>query len=105
MTTTSRPDHSGGVPARVPDPPPEGDVPGYKRAWRWWLTKAVVIGAKQNRVFAWLAYYGGLSWVGYWFRWTKQDRLDRAVKPVGESGWQARDKPIDTDPRSAKRPF
>jgi|GEM_PF-1617818 len=98
-----RPD--GGVPARRPDPPDEGPVPGYKRAWRWWLTKSVVIARKQNSVFSWLAYYGGLSMVAFWFRITKQDRLDRAVMPVGETGWKERDRPMATDLRSARRPF
>jgi hypothetical protein len=98
-------DHSGGVPARRPDPPDEGDVPGYKRAWRWWLVKSTVIARKQNTVFSWLAYYLGMSWVGWWFRFTKQDRLDRATLPVGESGWKDREGPIQTDPDRVRRPF
>ncbi len=95
----------GGVPARRPDPPVEGKVPGYKRAWRWWLGKSVIIARKQNSVFSWLAYYGGLSSVAFWFRLTRQDRLDRKVVPVGESGWKERERPVQTDPRAARRPF
>ena len=40
-------DLSGGVPARIPDPDPD-DQPGkVKRAWRWWLGKAAIIGANR----------------------------------------------------------
>ena len=98
-------DLSGGVPARRPDPPQAEDVPSWKRAWTWWLGKSAVIARKQNSVFAWLAYYLGMSWVGWWFRWTKQDRLDRTVAPVGETGWKEREGPIEVDPRRARRPF
>ncbi len=99
------PDPSGGVPARRPDPPDPATVPGWRKAWNWWLGKSAVIAGKQNTVFSWLAYYAGLSWVGWWFRVTKQDRLDRATRPVGESGWNEREGPIDTDPRRIRRPF
>lgn len=98
-------DLSGGVPARRPDVEPEGHVPKYKQAWRWWLGKSTIIARKQNRVFSWLAYHLGMRWVGLYFRWTKQDRLDRAVQPVGETGWKEREGPIQTDPRRARRPF
>ncbi|MEE2828277.1 MAG: hypothetical protein VX498_03735 [Myxococcota bacterium] len=94
---------SGGVPARIPDPPDLGPPPGWKRAWQWWLGKSTIIAAKQNRIFSWLAFYCGLSTVGFWIR--RQDRLDRVVRPVGESGWHQRDEPIPTDPRRVKRPF
>ncbi len=96
-------DLSGGVPARIPDPDPD-DQPGkVKRAWRWWLGKAAIIGAKQNRVFAWLAYYLGMSSVGLWMR--HQDRIDRTTRPVGDDGWHERTEPIKNDPRRARRPF
>jgi hypothetical protein len=95
-------DLSGGVPARVPDPPDPNEVGKIKRAWRWWLGKAAIIGAKQNRVFAWLAFYLGLSGVGFFIR--RQDRLDRATKPVGETGWKVRTEPIHTDPDRVRRP-
>ncbi len=98
-------DYSGGVPARRPDPPDEGTVPGYKRAWRWWLGKSAIIARKQNRVFSWFAFQLGMRWVGLWFRWTKQDRLDRTTKPVGETGWKEREGPIHTEVRRIRRPF
>ena len=80
-------------------------MPAYKRAWRWWMVKSTIIARKQNRVFSWLAFYLGLTWVAWWFKLTKQDRLDRAVRPVGETGWKDREGPIDVDPRRARRPF
>ena len=98
-------DVSGGVPARIPDPEPGPPPNKVKRAWRWWLGKAAIIGAKQNKVFAWLAFYAGLSPVAWWMRFRKQDRLDRATRPVGDSGWNRREDPIHTDPRRARRPF
>ena len=94
---------SGGVPARVPDPPVLPPPPRHKRLWTWWLGKSVIIARKQNRVFSWLAYFLGMSTVGWWMR--RQDRLDRATRPVGESGWNERDEPMPTDPRRVRRPF
>ncbi len=93
---------SGGVPARRPEPPPPPSNK-VKRAWRWWLGKAAKIAVKQNRVFAWLAYYVGMGPVG--LRLRREDRLDRSVKPVGDSAWHGRDGPIATDPMRIKRPF
>ncbi len=98
-------DASGGVPARRPDPPDPADVPKWRKAWNWWLGKSVIIARKQNTVFSWLAFYAGLTWVAWWFKLTKQDRLDRATAPVGETGWKERERPIDVDPRRARRPF
>jgi len=104
--SSSLPDRSGGVPARIPDPDPTLKPPGrIKRAWRWWLTKAVIIGGKQNKVFSWLAFYMGLTSVAWWMRFRKQDRLDRTPRPVGETGWNERTEPIHTDPRRVRRPF
>ncbi|HCP47724.1 MAG TPA: hypothetical protein DIU15_16905, partial [Deltaproteobacteria bacterium] len=91
-------------PARVPDPPVLPDPPLYKRWWRWWLTKAVVIGAKQNRVFAWMAFYVGLGPVAWMMRKKNMDRLDRATRPVGETGWRVREQPIHVDPDRIRRP-
>ena len=93
---------SGGVPARRPDPPPPPSNK-VKQAWRWWLGKAAKIAVKQDRVFAWLAYYVGMGPVGLWLR--RQDRLDRTPRPSGESAWNERDAPIATDPMRIKRPF
>ncbi len=95
-------DYSGGVPARIPDPPPDVEVGKVKTVWRWWLGKSAIIARKQNKVFAWLAFYLGLSTVGFFIR--RQDRLDRAAKPVGETGWNERTEPIHTDPRRVRRP-
>jgi len=95
---------SGGVPARVPDPPVLPEPPLYKRWWRWWLTKAVVIGAKQNRIFSWMAFYVGLGPVAWVMRKQGQDRLDRATRPVGDSGWNTREQPIHVDPDRIRRP-
>jgi hypothetical protein len=97
------PSPSGGVPARAPDLPEASARPRHKRLWAWWLTKAVKIAAKQNAVLSWLAYYLGMSTVGLWMR--KQDRLDRAVRPVGDSAWHPREEPIHTEPRRVRRPF
>ncbi|MCO4771555.1 MAG: hypothetical protein KDA24_16095 [Deltaproteobacteria bacterium] len=93
---------SGGVPARVPDPVPEGPVPFYTRFWRWWLPKAGVIAGKQNAVLAWLTYHLGLRPVAVFMR--RQDRLDRVTKPVGETGWHEREDPIHVDPDRIRRP-
>ena len=98
-------DVSGGVPARVPDPEVLPEPGRVKKAWRWWLGKSVIIAAKQNRIFSWLAFYAGLTSVAWWMRFRKLDRLDRAVRPVGESGWRSREEPIHTDPRRVRRPF
>ncbi len=98
-------DVSGGVPARVPDPEVVPEPGRAKRAWRWWLGKSAIIAAKQNRIFSWLAFYAGLTSVAWWMRFRKQDRLDRTVRPVGESGWRQREEPIHTDPRRVRRPF
>jgi len=95
---------SGGVPARAPDPPDLSRRPFYKRWWTWWLGKSTIIAGKQNRLFSWLAYYVGLGPVAMWLRWTGQDRLDRTVRPVGSSGWNARETPIATDPDRIRRP-
>ncbi len=95
-------DYSGGVPARIPDPPPEPEKGRIKKAWAWWLTKAAVIAKKQNRVFAWLAFYMGLSGVGLFMR--RKDKLDRDTKPVGETGWHVRTDPIHTDIDRVRRP-
>jgi hypothetical protein len=94
---------SGGVPARIPDPPPVRKLPPHKRFWAWWLPKAGRIALKQNTILSWLAYYLGMSSVGLWMR--KQDRLDRAVRPSGESAWHTRETEGSTDPRRARRPF
>ena len=93
---------SGGVPARRPDPPPP-QTNRVKVAWAWWLTKAAKIAVKQNRVFAWLAYYLGLGSVGLWMR--RQDRLDRRVRSASPSAWHPREEPISVDPLRIKRPF
>jgi hypothetical protein len=93
---------SGGVPARRPDPPPP-ETNKVKQAWAWWLTKAVKIGAKQNRVFAWLAYFIGMAPVGFWIR--RQDRLDRAQRSASPTAWHPREGPISVDPMRIKRPF
>ena len=93
---------SGGVPARVPDPIPEGPVPFYKRFWRWWLPKAGRIAGVQNRALAWLTFHLGMRPVGLIIR--RQDRLDRATKPVGDSGWIPREDPIHVDPERIRRP-
>jgi len=93
---------SGGVPARRPDPPPP-PTNRVKRAWAWWLTKAARIAIKQNRVFAWLAYYVGMGPVGLWLR--RQDRIDRAPRPASPSAWHEREDPIHVDPMRIKRPF
>lgn len=98
-----QPSLSGGVPARVPDPPEVGKLPPHKRFWAWWLPKAGRIALKQNAALSWLAYYLGMSTVGFWMR--KQDRLDRAVRPAGESAWNLREDPIHTDRRRVRRPF
>ncbi len=95
---------SGGVPARVPDPPDLPDPPAYKRWWAWWLGKSLIIIAKQNRILAWLAYYIGLAPVALWMRWTKQDRIDRAIRAIGDTGWKPREHPIDIDPERVRRP-
>jgi hypothetical protein len=50
-----------------------------------------------------MAYFFGMSLVGLWMR--RRDRLDRGVRPVGESGWNKREEDICTDPRRVKRPF
>lgn len=93
---------SGGVPARIPDPVPEGPLPFYKRFWRWWLPKAGRIAGVQNRVLAWLTFHLGMRPVGLVMR--RQDRLDRSTKPVGESGWIPREDPIHVDPDRIRRP-
>ncbi len=93
---------SGGVPARVPDPIPDGTVMPWTRFWRWWLPKAGVIAGKQNRALAWLTFHLGLRPVAVFMR--KQDRLDRATKPVGETGWKEREDPIHVDPDRIQRP-
>jgi hypothetical protein len=95
----------GGFPARRADPEDPASVPAYLRAWRWWMAKVPNIVRIQNKVFAWLAFHLGLVWVATWFRITRQDRLDRTTRPIGATGWHPRDKPIDTDPRAARRPF
>lgn len=106
-TSTSEPHaasaNAGGVPARAPDPIPLSDLPRHKRLWAWWLTKAVKIAFKQNAILSWLAYYLGMSTVGLWMR--KQDRLDRGVRPAGDSAWHLREQPIHTDRRRVRRPF
>ena len=96
------PDYSGGVLARRPDPEPP-PTSRTVRAWRWWLGKSAVIARKQNRVFAWLAYYLGMGPVGLYLR--RGDRLDRAPRPAAPSAWQEREGPIATDPMRIKRPF
>jgi len=95
---------SGGVPARVPDPPVLPDPSFWKRWWHWWLGKSVIIAGKQNRGLSWMAFYVGLGPVALWLRWTGQDRLDRVVREVGESGWNQREKPIEVDPDRVRRP-
>ena len=62
-----------------------------------------MIARKQNAALSWLAFYLGMSSVGFYIR--RQDRLDRAVRPVGETGWNPREDPIHTDRRRVKRPF
>jgi hypothetical protein len=96
-------DPSGGVPARQPTQDELPEVGKVKRAWRWWLGKAAIIGAKQNKVFAWLAFWLGLTPVGVFMR--RGDRLDRTPRPIGDSEWKDRTDPIHTDPRRARRPF
>jgi hypothetical protein len=100
----SSPSLCGGVPARVPDPPQLPDPPFYKRWWTWWLGKSVIIAGKQNRILSWMAFYVGLGPVALWLRWTGQDRIDRVVRPIGESGWNTREQPIATDPDRIRRP-
>ncbi len=102
VAPTGTPTVSGGVPARVPDPVPEGNVPFYKRFWRWWLPKAGRIAGVQNRALAWLTFHLGLRPVAVFIR--RQDRLDRATKPVGATGWKEREDPIHTDPERIRRP-
>ncbi len=96
---------AGGVPARLPDPPPPEPIPAWKAAWRWWLGKSLIIIRKQNRVIGWLGYYLGLGPVALVMRWRGEDRLDRAHRPVGTTGWQRRIDPIHTDPQRIHRPF
>jgi hypothetical protein len=67
------------------------------------MTKAGKIARVQNRVFGWLAYFIGLGPVGLILR--REDRLDRATRPVGASGWHAREESISVDPLRIKRPF
>jgi len=93
---------SGGVPARAPDPVPEGYVPFYKRFWRWWIPKSGRIAATQNKALAWLTFHLGLRPVALFIR--RQDRLDRADTPVGETGWKVREDPIHVDPDRIRRP-
>ncbi len=93
---------AGGTPARVPDPEPPGSVPVYKRFWRWWLPKAGRIAGVQNRALAWLTFHLGLRPVAFFMR--RQDRLDRATRPVGETGWHVRTDPIHVDPARIRRP-
>ena len=104
-TSDSGPDTAtpGGVAARLPTPTPTSELARHKRLWAWWLTKAVRIAFKQNAVLSWLAYYLGMSTVGFWMR--KQDRLDRAPRSVGDSAWHTREAPIQTDRRRARKPF
>ena len=77
-------------------------MPFYKRFWRWWLPKAGRIAGVQNRALAWLTYHLGLRPVAVFMR--RQDRLDRAKKPVGETGWHVREDPIHVDPDRIRRP-
>lgn len=93
---------NGGVPARIPDPPVNEKVPFYKRFWRWWLPKAGRIAGVQNRALSWLTYQLGLRPVGIFMR--KKDELDRAPRPVGDTGWSVREDPIHTDPQRIRRP-
>tara|TARA_Y100001968_G_scaffold50768_1_gene41578 strand:- start:1013 stop:1342 length:330 start_codon:yes stop_codon:yes gene_type:complete len=107
MTEDSRsiaPLLSGGVEARVPDPPVLPEPPAWRRWWSWWLGKSVIIAGKQNRILCWMAFYCGIAPVALWLRWTGQDRIDRQVRPVGESGWNPREQPIAVDPDRVRRP-
>ena len=92
----------GGVPARVPDPEPEGSLPPWVVFWRWWLPKSARIAGVQNRVLAWLTFHLGLRPVAFFLR--RQDRLDRTTRPVGETGWHERTDPIHVDPDRIRRP-
>ena len=98
-------DHTGGVPARQPEPHELPEVGKVKRAWRWWLTKAAKIATVQNRVFAWMTFYLGLWPVALWFKIRRQDRLDRNPRPIGASGWNKRTDPIHTEIDRVRRPF
>lgn len=105
MTESPRPyDASGGVPALRAEPPSPEDLPRHRRLWSWWLGKAAHIAAAQNRLLSTGAYWLGLGPVALWMRWSGQDRLDRAWRPVGPSEWKPREAPIHTDPDRIRRP-
>lgn len=92
----------GGVPARRADPVDPRSLSSWTRFWAWWMPKAGRIAAVQNRALAWLTFHLGLRPVAFFIK--RQDRLDRAVRPVGASGWHPRPDAIPTDPQRIRRP-